>query len=185
MKVINFFGGPGAGKSTFSAGAYFYLRMLQYRTELVREYAKELVWDQVPTPWPQDHIFTTQRNRINRLANHSIDYVVTDSPCLLTTAYMLFNNDYSFALDRLARAAHKEHDHLNILCTHVWEDAYDEVGRVHSKDQSLEIQGLCRYALEDLGETYLELPRTSTYQDLVNILGGELDGQDYWYSAKH
>lgn len=44
MKVINFFGAPGAGKSTEAARTYVALKDRGVNVELVREVAKDLAW---------------------------------------------------------------------------------------------------------------------------------------------
>lgn len=44
MRKINFYGGPGSGKSTVASQLYTDLKILQYTTELVREAAKDKVY---------------------------------------------------------------------------------------------------------------------------------------------
>ena len=41
---VNIFAGPGAGKSTLAAGLFWYMKQRGEKCELVREFAKELVW---------------------------------------------------------------------------------------------------------------------------------------------
>jgi len=48
MKVINFYGGAGIGKSTIAADIFSKLKRKGYKTELVGEYAKWL-WYQNAT----------------------------------------------------------------------------------------------------------------------------------------
>ena len=43
MKVINFYGGPGVGKSTKAAGMFYKMQLAGYSVELVNEFAKECV----------------------------------------------------------------------------------------------------------------------------------------------
>ena len=46
LKVINFFGAPGSGKSTIAAGLFFEMKMKQMNVELVTEFAKELCYSE-------------------------------------------------------------------------------------------------------------------------------------------
>ena len=89
MKVINLYGGPGSGKSTTAAGLYYRMKMAHHNVELVTEYAKDLVYaDRLEGMLDQqEYIFAKQNNRLHRLRNKT-DWVVTDSPILLSTVYV-------------------------------------------------------------------------------------------------
>ena len=89
MKVINLFGGPGVGKSTAAAGLFYEMKKRQLSVELVTEYAKDMVWEK---RWnildDQLYILAKQHRRIARLAEHGIEYVITDSPISLGLVYL-------------------------------------------------------------------------------------------------
>ena len=55
MKVLNFYGGAGIGKSTIAADIFSKLKRKGHKTELVGEYAKWLWYqnatDIVQSPW--------------------------------------------------------------------------------------------------------------------------------------
>lgn len=87
MLVVNFFAGSSAGKSTNSARIFAMLKDLGINVELVREYAKDLVWEE------RDKIFECQMKisaeqlfRQLRLKD-KVDVCVTDSPILLGAIY--------------------------------------------------------------------------------------------------
>ena len=104
MKVINFYGGPGSGKSTKAAGLYYKMNMAGYSVELVNEFAKECVWeDNVPMLKDQLYMLAHQHRKILRLVD-KVDYVVTDSPVLLSGIYReLYDGAlYSDLIDQLA-----------------------------------------------------------------------------------
>lgn len=85
--VINFFGGPGAGKSTAAAGLFYELKKRWVSAELVTEFAKELVWsDSAHLLSQQNYVFANQEHRLNRLEN-KVDVAITDSPLLLSAFY--------------------------------------------------------------------------------------------------
>lgn len=44
-KIICLYGGPGAGKTTTSAGLFFKLKSMGHTCELNREYVKDWVWE--------------------------------------------------------------------------------------------------------------------------------------------
>lgn len=89
MKVINFWSGPGCGKSTTAAGLFYNMKMMKLNVELVTEYAKDAVFERRQNLFEdQIYIFAKQHRRIDRLRGHGIDWVVTDSPFPLGLVYM-------------------------------------------------------------------------------------------------
>lgn len=118
MKIINLFSGPGAGKSTTAAGVFYQMKCAGLEVELVQEYAKDMVWEHrhnILTD--QIYVFAKQQRRIARLANHNLQWVITDSPIPLGLCYtsqadltdefrglvmQVFNryNNYNFYLTR-------------------------------------------------------------------------------------
>lgn len=85
-KVINLFAGPGSGKSTLAAGLFYKLKNQGISCELVREYAKELCWAGVLAMTSQTGILREQAHRMEILRG-KVDFVITDSPLLLTCIY--------------------------------------------------------------------------------------------------
>ena len=89
MKVLNIWGGPGIGKSTTAAGLFYEMKKLGLNVELVQEYAKDAVWEKRHNILDdQIYIFAKQQRRIARLAEHNIDWVITDSPIPLGLVYL-------------------------------------------------------------------------------------------------
>lgn len=86
QKVLNFWGGPGSGKSTLAAGVFSKLKLMGYNVELVREYAKDLVWKDGAIIVPQDTILAEQYIRQVRLSGQ-VDLIITDSPVWMSTLY--------------------------------------------------------------------------------------------------
>jgi len=87
MRVVNFFGGPSAGKSTTAAGLFFLMKSRGLKVELVTEYAKDLTYDGADARMRnQLYILAKQDQRLRRLEGH-VDFAVTDSPLLLSLAY--------------------------------------------------------------------------------------------------
>lgn len=87
MITINFFGGPGAGKSTAASGLFHIMKKHWIRAEYVQEYAKELIWSNNSHMLSeQNYIFAEQEYRLNRL-REKVDVCVSDSPLLLSSFY--------------------------------------------------------------------------------------------------
>jgi len=84
-KVINLFGGPGTGKSTTAAHLFALMKLKGINCELVTEYAKERVWEDLHL---KNHvaILAEQYTRLWRLQG-KVDYIITDSPLFLLQYY--------------------------------------------------------------------------------------------------
>lgn len=86
-KVINFYGGPGAGKSTLAAELFGYMKSKRLNVEYVSEFAKDLVWREAKAVLDdQLYVFAKQHHRMYILLNQ-VDYIITDSPLLLSLHY--------------------------------------------------------------------------------------------------
>lgn len=85
MKVVNLWAGPGAGKSTTAAGLFHLLKVSDQRSELVTEYAKDLVYERRDMT-DQLMILAQQNRRLRRLRGH-VEWVITDSPIPLGLVY--------------------------------------------------------------------------------------------------
>lgn len=86
-RIINLFGGPGIGKSTTASDLFRQMKDAGLRVELVTEYAKELTYEGSASRLDnQLHLLAEQDLRQRRLLGQA-DWVVTDSPLLLSIAY--------------------------------------------------------------------------------------------------
>lgn len=134
MIKINLYGGPSSGKSTLAAQIFAELKVLGKRVELVREYAKELVYE------GQDMKKLTEADRLIILAEqfrresillNSVDYTITDSPMILTAYF----HRYEYAKDIVLR-------HLNKSEIHIWVErpsVFEDVDRSHNEEESKQI----------------------------------------------
>lgn len=89
-RVVNLFAGPGTGKSTTMAALFAELKYRGYNTEMNPEYAKRLAWEgRGLTFQAQEYIFAKNNWELRRMfqKNNELDFVITDSPLLLTLIY--------------------------------------------------------------------------------------------------
>lgn len=105
MKV-GFIGGPGAGKSTTSAGLFTACKNRGITVELVQEYAR----DQLNRGWSpkcigDQHRILDEQRRKEAIIPDTIDVLITDSPTILSYLYALKNNDVQDTSDIMAMTA--------------------------------------------------------------------------------
>lgn len=87
-QVINFVGGPSAGKSTMAAQLFGWMKQNRMNVEYVSEFAKDLTWDKaLPVLDDQLYVFAEQNRRLYRLLGQ-VDYIITDSPLFLSLYYV-------------------------------------------------------------------------------------------------
>ena len=136
MKVINLFGQPSAGKSTTAAGVFHELKKRGINCELVTEYAKDMVWKDMPSHAFKDQIYITakQNHRQERLRG-KVDYVITDSPLLLGLIYM--PEDYYEGYEELVWSIFHSYNNLNFFLERKKE--YNPVGRNQTEEESNKI----------------------------------------------
>lgn len=145
MKIINFFGGPGTGKSTTSSGLFYQMKKNNLNCEYVTEYAKELVWEERFNIINNDqlYILAQQHRYIDRLRD-KVDYVVTDSPLLLSAIYAGHNKDQNNLLkddeglllfQSLVLRLFNKYDNYNFFLL-TTEFQYWMTGRIQEKTES-------------------------------------------------
>lgn len=138
--VINFYGGPCSGKSTAAAGLFYKMKLAGLSVELTDEFAKECVWEEnIPMLKDQLWILAHQHRKILRLAD-KVDYVITDSPVLLSPIYRTKYGEpmYSDIIDTMALECYNKYDNINFMLSRPREN-YEEDGRAQDEVQSIQI----------------------------------------------
>lgn len=150
MRIVNFFGGPGAGKTTSALGLAYELKKRWFNAELVNEVAKELIYEgSAHLLSHQNHIFAQQEYRLARLTGH-VDVVVSDSPLLLSSYYA--PRDYAVSFRQSVFDFFSNYENINIFVrrSHV----YSESGRLQNQEESDAIANSMEQFLLDNGIPY-------------------------------
>lgn len=138
MFVINLWGAPSSGKSTTAAGLFFQMKTNGFKTELVHEFAKELVLDRQEHMFAnQNYILAEQERRLTRIQSHGYAFAITDSPLLLPLFYDRENVVRNPHFEDFA--LHKFHAYNNINYLLKREHLFEDVGRRHGEQRSMEI----------------------------------------------
>ena len=136
--LVNFFGGPGVGKSTMALATALELKLNQISVELVTEFAKDLALEgRMATllKW-QSYVTSKQYRNIQR-ALEAMQVVVTDSPILTGCFYK--PDTYSNLFDQFWL---ERHNSMNTLNFHIIRDSsrpYDTVGRYQAEEEAHQI----------------------------------------------
>lgn len=148
--VVNFFGGPGTGKSTVTAHAFALLKWAGYNVEIASEYAKDKVWEKSQHVLTnQIYIFAKQYKRIKQLEGQ-VDVVLTDGPLLHT---LFYSEDE--VLRNLAQQSHDSFNNFNVFL--VRRKAYNPSGRTQTEDEARAIDTSIQRMLDLAGQQYTEV----------------------------
>lgn len=162
--VVNFFAGPGCGKSTLAAYAFAKLKMAGVNCELVTEFAKDKVWEEnAAALGNQIYMFSKQQYRIARCAG-KVDVAVTDSPLLLSYIYNS-DQDIDAPLKELVRTVWSRYDNLNYALRRT--KAYNPAGRLQTEGEAKALDGRIRGLLDSLGEQYRTIDGDIVSADVV------------------
>ena len=158
MLRVNFYGGPGVGKSTLAARVYAELnRASAVSTELVREFIKGWAYEgKEPDGWDQVFTFASQLYEEHRLAKAGVEVVVTDSPVLLQCVYAGLKDAVAAShLVNLALYYEKAHTALNFFVAR--RVAYDPSGRFQTPGALAELDKRIEACLKQLRIPYLRV----------------------------
>lgn len=183
--IVNFFGPPGAGKSTATAYVFSKLKMAEINAEMVTEYAKDKVWEDNSEVFNnQAYIFGKQSFRISRCYG-KVDVILTDSPLPLSILY----NDGKFLTENFNKSVmdvFNNYLNLNYLVKRV--KKYNPVGRFQTEKESDELIKPLKNLLEERDITYTEITGDiqgyeSVVNDILNIVNTQKGGVFDEYSS--
>ena len=148
LTVVNFFGGPGCGKSTTAAFLFGNMKVNDFKVELIHEVSKDFVWED----WghifgEQDWIFAHQHRLTRRLIGHDIDYAVVDSSILLSLFYM--PDDFPQSFRPFVRDVFDSYNNINIFIDRNPDLPYVQAGRNEDERQAIEIDNRIRQYFKD------------------------------------
>lgn len=155
MKVINLFGGPGSGKSTLQAGLFYEMRKRNLNVEHIAEFAKDMVWEERYNAFTDQLFILANHHRRLHLLDGKVDYVVTDSPILLTNMYMYQDpRPYASKLYDLVIDIHHMYDNVNIFINR--KHSYVELGRNQNESEADIISANTKQLLLDINADFIE-----------------------------
>jgi nicotinamide riboside kinase len=147
MKLINLYGAPSSGKSVTAAQLFIKLKSQGVATELVGEFAKELIYlgNEVQLV-NQVYIMGSQYRKLKDLERAGIEVAISDSPLLLQLVYCQGKSYYE-EIKALVLKLNSEFDNTDIYLNRI--HPYQTYGRVHTEAESNEIGIKIRKAMDN------------------------------------
>lgn len=143
--IVNYFAGPGTGKSTTCAGTFSRLKLLGVNCEMALEYAKEVVWSGDLNKFDnQVYIFAKQYHRIFRLLG-KVDVILTDCPILMSLVYSV--GEENKILRELVLSKYIPMNNLDIFLKRT--KGYNPKGRLQTFDKAKKLDSEILQVLQD------------------------------------
>lgn len=178
--IINFFGGPGMGKSSKSAGLFTEMKRHHMDVELTFEFPKIVAWDEnFSAIKDQFYITANQHRNISRLYG-KVKYIIVDSPILLGLVYKKRYDQnpyypssfYDETFDLFIINLFKKYNSLNIMLQRSENnDTFNDVGRFQKLEESKKIDLEVRNDLINNNIPFVEFPvYENTHIDIFNYI---------------
>jgi len=168
--VVNFFAGPGTGKSTTMAHCFAELKWKNIDCEMCTEYAKDKVWEGSEHVLEnQFYVSGKQYHKLKRLEG-KVEVILTDSPILLG---LIYGNREPQPFKDLLIEYHKTFNNLNVFLKRV--KPFHQNGRLQDEESAKAIdEELYNFVGSQKGD-FLEIPATRENIDsIVSIIENKL-----------
>ena len=183
IRRIGFLGGPGIGKSTCATRLFSELKTLQYNIEYVSEYVKKWAIDKKPIKeYDQIYFLGKQQHYEYQNLINGIEYIITDSPMLLTYIYSKIyypnNKRLHKGIKELILDYELQYPSLNVFLNRN-NKFYNSLGRYQTKQQAKNIDQLIKEECE-IFSNEIKRPYINAYFDfndydgILNYLNKEL-----------
>jgi nicotinamide riboside kinase len=156
--VVNFFAGPGCGKSTGASWLFSQLKLNGVDCEYVSEFAKDKVWENNGEVFKCEFYITGKQSfKVSRCFG-KVDVIITDSPIAIS---MVYSESDKFKAAVLEEFNKYEKNNMNILLRRTV--PYDQNGRFQTEDEAKNIDDKIKNTLDESEIPYM-------------IINGNVDG---------
>lgn len=143
MKIIEFFGGPGSGKTTSATHCFSAFKRRGIECEFTREYAQEAIFAQQTYQLAHQVIVAAnQYRKYTELQDAGHKLVFSDSSILLSKIYGAGSPKHDLLLPILD-ALHGDFEVIKVFVTRS-DRPFSQRGRVHTEGQSRELDILIK-----------------------------------------
>jgi len=173
MTIIQFFGGPGSGKSSVAYKLAGALKSKHINCELVTEVAKDVTWEKNFHQLKNQFFITAKQfDRIRRLED-KVDYIIMDAGLLQNIPYFK-DERYKKELTQIMINLHKSYKTINFFVNRPMN--YDTNGRKEDLQESINIDNLTIQILKNEGIKFKEITPDININNIVTLVELEAEG---------
>lgn len=169
--VVNFIASPNSGKSLTSALVFSELKMNHQKAEYIQEYAKFLIYSNRIDELNNQYQVSYEQYKMLKPMDGVVDYLVCDSPLLLGLYY---NRNHTNNICDVKKTEKLLIDKINEFTNvYIFLDKdpdlpYENEGRIHTEEQSKQIQIGLQDLLDEFNIPYLRA--MSGKEDIERIM---------------
>ncbi len=165
MVLVQFFGGPGSGKSSIAYKLAGELKSQHINCELVTEVAKDVTWEQNFHQLKNQFFITAKQfDRIRRVED-KVDVVIMDSGLLQNVPYIK-DERYKDEVIQIMKNLHHSYKTINFF-VHRPIDSYDTNGRKEGWEESMKIDNETLALLKEEKVKVFEISHSELTLDTV------------------
>lgn len=169
--VVNFIAGPGVGKSVMTSLVFAKLKINGHNSEIVPEYAKQLVWTEEFELLNNQYHVSYYQNKLLKALDGKTNMIITDGCLLHGLVYNMINPDNTSDKDKTKKAIldwFNDYKNINIYLERNPNIRYEEAGRMQDLEEAIHVDNLLKYQLFDNNIEYKSFE--SSEENLPNIL---------------
>lgn len=163
--IINLFGGPGIGKSSIAAGLVYKLKRKHISCDAPYEFPKALAWDNNGVAIKDQLYVIANQHRGIAKSYGKVDYIIVDSPILLSLVYKNYYNDsqtypsclYGKEFDDLIISMNGYYDSVNIVLKRSEEGVHNDKERYQNLEDSVKLDNAIKAKLDEFHIPYIEV----------------------------
>jgi len=171
-KVINILAGSGCGKTTTAAGIFYEMKKQGISCELVQEFVKTWAWKGRDIFQTDQPLILEKQYAREAMLYGKVDYIITDSPFILSPIYEKFNYDENDTLVPALRLMREARDagiqHINFLLNRT--KGFDPKGRYEDEEAAIKIDVAVKQFLCDNNLDYYAVTKTDQDEKVFEIM---------------
>ena len=164
--VVNIFGGPGSGKSTFASELFCELKKHHVEAACPEEHAKLAIWSGQPWLLDQQTVLLGRTWETIHALQGKVEVIIVDSPILLCSVYAREREPVSFHL--LTADLHRRTDRLNLLLERDDKMQYSTNGRRENESEARVVDEQILTTLDIHNEPHCEVSRNR--DDIASVV---------------
>ena len=162
VNIINIVGAPCSGKSTLACELFVYLKKRHMNVEYVNEFVKNLIWENNLEDINDQYYVAKNQYKIIKNVSKKVDYIICDSPLFNSLFYNEYNKNNISNVEKTKEFILEKMKELEESSRYIFLDRnkdfpFFETGRIHSSEESSDIENYMKKMLNDLNISFYEV----------------------------